>query len=255
MTGLGNEKSPKVESVTLEANGIDNPLPLQVGVTYKVHLRRNEEAYFRTSTAVVETKAILDARLTGARDGHLSGLLAISRADGTVLNNRFMQFNEADVARREVGVFAENSAAVVGLKLSNSGTEQHTFWLTLVSDREFRWVPLFGEVTPQPIRLNETQAGVLDRYESAYYASSAPVGKYRVYLDFEGSTRRRSNLIGYVAVLDADGGRQRQILTLNEVDTSFRASSEFLVKTERGVIIRVHNRSDAVKYALRLEAS
>jgi hypothetical protein len=63
---------------------------------------------------------------------------------------------------------------------------------------------------------------------------------------------RNTNIQGYLALLDADGGNQRQIIGFNVVGVSDRKIGTFSVRRDEPVILRVQNQHESVKYVLRL---
>ena len=59
-------------------------------------------------------------------------------------------------------------------------------------------------------------------------------------------------ILGAVALLDADGGNEQGVVRFSETDTSNRQVGEFSMKKDEPRILRIHNGSDTVSYALKI---
>jgi len=59
------------------AQGVDNPLPLKLGVTHEVKLYEDEKNHVRVSLSAGQYKAILDSRRTEGDSGNMTGSLSI----------------------------------------------------------------------------------------------------------------------------------------------------------------------------------
>ena len=93
-------------------------------------------------------------------------------------------------------------------------------------------------------------SGGLDAHEDVYYATRFTLGNYRISADF--THRERGNLKGFVAVLDEDGGNEQGLLRFNEYDISARQVATLTVKKDEPRILRIHNGSGTVSYALKI---
>jgi hypothetical protein len=109
-----------------------------------------------------------------------------------------------------------------------------------------------GKISPTPVQEAEAISGELDAFESAYYILPLKKGDYKVILDFTNSDGRNTNIQGYFALLDEDGGNQQNIIKLNEIDVSYRKLAPFSVKNDSNVIIRLKNEINNVKYGMRI---
>jgi hypothetical protein len=58
--------------------------------------------------------------------------------------------------------------------------------------------------------------------------------------------------MGYLAVLDADGGAQRGVVRMNEIDTTYRKSAPFTLKEDSTVVFRVKNDSYRVRHTVKI---
>ena len=59
-------------------------------------------------------------------------------------------------------------------------------------------------------------------------------------------------ILGAVTLLDADGGNEQGVVRFSETDITDRQVGEFSVKTDEPRILRIHNRSGTVSYALKI---
>ncbi len=100
--------------------------------------------------------------------------------------------------------------------------------------------------------LGEGASGLLGLNEAAYYMTSLRQGDYQIVVDFANAERRKTNILGSVALLDGDGGNYREIVRFNEVDVSYRKAGTFPVRNDGPFILNVQNNHDAVRYTVRL---
>jgi hypothetical protein len=206
------KSSTRVKTVPTEAHGANNPLSVNLGAIYKVTLEKNEESYFRLSSPAGDLKIVLDMRLADNSQSNLQSTLSVLDQDGGVIQQRAIDFNEIDVGYRKTALFSLKQPAILGFKLLNKNNTAN-FWLTVLKEPAPQLVPFFGEVVPKPLALGEVTSGVLDTREFVYYITSLPKGDYKVILDFSNSKRENTNIQGYLALLNSDGGNQRKILT------------------------------------------
>jgi hypothetical protein len=141
---------------------------------------------------------------------------------------------------------------ILGFKLLNTGGVTASFWLTVSTGAASEWIPLYGEVVPKPLRIGESQAAALDAGENAYYVISLSKGDYKVVLDFANSKRDNTNLQGYLAFLDADGGNQRKATTFNDINVSYRKAATLSLKKDETVVLRIHNENARVDYKVQI---
>ena len=101
----------------------------------------------------------------------------------------------------------------------------------------------------QQVRLGQPVKTVeLDTHEFVYYIISLKKGDYKALLDFANSAGKKTNLQGYLALLNKDGGDQKDMIKMNEIDVSYRKIASFSLKEDTTLIIRVENNSSGVNY-------
>ena len=243
---------PNVGSVPPpDANGIDNPAPIKLGAVQKVTLEKNEDYYFRLSAPAGAVKIIQDMRVSGDEDKHLLSTLSILDEHGAVLQADAVRVSEVDVALRKTAVVSLKPPVRAGLRLLNRGVAAD-FWIAVLAPEATSFIPLFGSVVPRPMSPARDSSGSLDRGQDAYYTTPLTPGKYRVIADFTRVPRVRGTILGAVTRLDADGGNEQGVVRFSETDMTNRQIGEFSVKTDEPRILRIHNRSGTVSYALKV---
>ena len=244
----GNKDLPVVK---VTPHNLDDPSPVKLNVTNEVTLDNNESSFFKMSLSAGEYKVVLDARNAAGRNTNLQGSLSILDQDGGVTEPNVINLNEVDTGYRKVYRFTVKKPATPGFKLTCSH-DRMDFWLTFLNASAPAPLPFFGEISPTPIQESQVISGTLDALESVYYTLPLKKGDYKVILDFTNADGRKTNLQGYLALLDEEGGDQQTILRMNEVDVSYRQVAPFLVKKDAAVIIRLKNQINYVKYAMRI---
>ena len=234
------------------AQGVDNPPLLKLGVTHKVALYENEENFVRISLAAGQYKAILDSRRTDGRAGNLLGSLSILNRDGVVTNKNVIRLNYIDSVCRGVYTFSLKTPTPLIFKLAN-GPKRQAYWLTLLSEPATSFLPFCNEVEPEPIEVGQTESGTLAENEFVYYNVSLTRGEYKVILDFANAANKRTNIGGFLATLDGDGGNHKELLFLNEIDTFSRKTGMFSVRKDADLIFRIYNRHNQVNYKLTVQ--
>ena len=249
----GRPSSLEVKTLSSPANGIDNPQSLDLGVVYKVTLDKNEEYYFRLSLPASDLKIFLDMRRVDNTNSNLRSTLSVLDQDGGVVEDRAVSFNEIDVGYRKTALLSSKRPVIFGFKLLNHG-DTADFWLTVLKENTSQFVPFFGEQLPQPLAVDskEGTSGELDKDEYVYYVTPLRKGDYKLVLDFSNSKRENTNIRGYLALLDSDGGNQREIIRFNEINVSYRKIATFSVKKDEPLIMKVYNANDGVKYTLKI---
>lgn len=236
----------------LLAQSADTPLPLELRVPVKVDLDRNESTYFRVALPAEEIRVILDVNRADERAGNIQAGLSILDRDGGVLQNNAIGFNEIDVRWRKVAYFNLKKPATMGFKVANSH-DKARFWLTVLKRSDLPLVPLFGEVVPKPLLPGEGKTGQLAEGDDAFYVTALPKGEYKAIAEFTNARRENSNIQGYLAFLDGDGGNQEGLIGFNEIDVSFRKTAGFTVKKDSAFVFRVHNSgSKTMNYLVRI---
>jgi hypothetical protein len=250
------EKKPEAQKEVVttppfEPHGINNPVSLKLGALNKVTLDKNEEYHFKLSSPASDLKIFLDMRRADNRNSNLQSTLSVLDQDGGVIRDRAISFNEIDVGYRKTALFTSKQPGSFGFKLLNKN-DTANFWLTVLKEPTSQFVPFFGELVPKPLSLGEDRSGVLDAREYVYYIISLSKGDYKVIVDFLNSKRENTNIQGYLALLDSDGGNQRTIIRFNEINVSYRKIATFSVKKDEPLIIKVHNTNKGVNYTVKI---
>ena len=245
------QSPPGKKAIPSEAHGINNPLPLELGVLYTTILEQNEESYFRLSSPASNVWICLDMRRMDNRKSNLMGRLSVLDEDGGVIQEDAIDFNEIDVGYRKTAFFSSKQPAILGFKLLNkNGTAK--FGLTVLPEAASKLLPFFGEVVPKALALGEDTSAVLDTGEDAYYITSLPKGDCKVILTFSNSNRKNTNIQGYLALLDPDGGNQRGIIGFNEINVSYRKIARLSLKKDQVTIVRIQNQGVNVNYTVKI---
>ena len=234
-----------------DANGIDNPAPIKLGAVQKVTLEKNEDYYFRLSAPAGAVKIIQDMRVSGDEEKNLLSALSILDEHGAVLQADAVRVSEVDVALRKTAVVSLKPPVRAGLRLLNRGVAAD-FWIAVLAPEATSFIPLFGSVVPRPMSPARDASGSLDRGQDAYYTTRLTPGKYRVIADFTRVPRVPGTILGAVTLLDADGGNEQGVVRFSETDMTNRQVGEFSVKKDEPRILRIHNRSGTVSYALKI---
>jgi hypothetical protein len=249
----GRSTSLEVKTLSSPANGIDNPQSLELGVVYKVTLDKNEEYYFRFSLPASDLKILLDMRRVDKTNSTLRSTLSVLDQDGGVVQDRAVSFNEIDVGYRKTALLSSKRPVTFGFKLLNHG-DTADFWLTVLKENTSQFVPFFGEQLPRPLTVDskEGTSGELDKDEYVYYVTPLRKGDYKLILDFSNSKRESTNIRGYLALFDSDGGNQREIIRFNEINVSYRKIATFSAKKDEPLIMKVYNANHSVNYTLKM---
>ena len=240
-----------VTDLPAEANGtINKPHPIDFAATYSLALDKDEEAYLKLPSPAREVTLVLDSRRVDGQTNNLISTLSLLDPNGAVINARALHLNEIDTGFRQVGTFSFRQPTALTIKLVNS-IDAARYWLTVLTSPGAPLMPFYGELVPTPLTVGQAVSGELDENEDRYYAVPLKTGDYTAILDF---TRpgKRDNFIGYLAVLDADGGNQRRVIALNEIEVSHRAVGVLAMKGDGVAIVRVKNQHGGVKYGLRI---
>jgi hypothetical protein len=243
----------RVVDVPSAETSADRPAPLAPGTIQKIGLGPNQEYYLQLPEPVGDLTIVADMRHIDNQSGNLQSRISLLDANGAVLQDRIINFNEIDVGARKTATWSTRQPQRVALRLLN-GDAPADFWLSVRPASALQFVPLFGSVVPQALSLGEAMSGLLDVNEDAYYVITLNQGDYQITVDFANAERQNTNIQGSVAILDADGGNCREIARFNEIDVSARKVETFLARDAGPVILNVQNTNAAVRYTLRLAA-
>jgi len=249
--GMDVDRWAVVNASSSEGGDIDNPSTLGLGTIHRISLEPSQEYYVRLSESAESLKVVLDMKRADNRHSNLLSRLSVLNRDGTVAEDSLINFNEVDTGARKTASWSTRQAAAIGFKLLNGNTPAD-FWLSVRQEPATQFVPFFGTVVPLPMQLGEEVSGLLGPDEDAYYMTSLGQGDYQIVVDFANAERRKTNILGSVALLDRDGGNYRESVRFNEVDVSYRKIGTFLVRNDGPAILKVQNNHETVRYTLRL---
>jgi len=248
---ITQQSSPAVKVVSSEDNRVDKPLPLELGITYKISLEPNGEYYFEYPSLLNNFKVVLDMRLASGNNSNLQSSLSVLDVYGATLKGNIIRYNEIDVSQRKTVSWSSKKPIVAGLKLRNDNSNA-VFWLTVVEEKFSQFIPFQGGTTPKLITLQESVSGDLNVNEYTYYITTLPKGEYVIILDFFNSHRRNTNIQGYLSILNSDGGKQRVVIKYNEIDVSYRKTATLTLKNNKTQIIKIQNESGSVNFNMKI---
>jgi hypothetical protein len=244
---------PTVVDASRTETSADDPVLLTPGIVHRISLDANGEYYVRLAAPTGDLQIVIDMRRVDGSNSNLQGTLAVLDANGTVLQDRFITFNEIGTGARKTATLPLRRSGPIGFKLLN-GDVPADFWLVVRPEAAAEFVPLFGSVVPMPLAVGEQASGVLDENEDAYYMLSVREGEHQVTIDVANAEKRNTNIQGLVALLDGDGGSYRELLRFNEIDVSSRKTQTFLAREGRAVLY-VMNTNDVIRYTMRVTGS
>jgi hypothetical protein len=245
-----NVHQPGAVDTTRTDTSANDPLPLTTGTLHRISLDANGEYHLRLAEPSGDLKIVIDMRRVDGDNSNLQSALAVLDSNGTVLQDRFITFNEIGTRARKTATLPVRRSAPLGFKLLN-GDAAADFWFIVRPEPAAEFVPFLGSLVPMPLRVGEQASGELDENEDAYYMLSVGDGDYEVTIDFANAEKRKTNIQGVVAMLDSDGGNYREIVRFNEIDVSSRKTQTFRVR-EGHAVLYVMNTNDIVRYTMRV---
>jgi hypothetical protein len=251
LSGTGDDvDQPAVVGTARTDTSVDDPLPLTMGTVHRMSLEANGEYYLRLEAPTGDLKILADMRRVDGQNSNLQSAVALLDENGTVLQDRFINFNEIGIGARKTATLALRRSGPAGFKLLNGGAPAD-FWFIVRPEPASEFVPLFGSTVPMALAVGEQASGVLDENEDAYYMLSVPEDDYQVTIDFVNAEKRNTNIQGLVSLLDSDGGNDRDIVRFNEIDVSSRKTQAFRTRGGRAVLY-VINSNDTVRYTIKV---
>jgi hypothetical protein len=235
----------------VKAQTINNPLPLKLGATSEFSLDRDERSFYKISLPAGSFKIVLDTRRENERGSNLQSNLSVLDQNGAPVASNVINFNQIDVDYRKVHSVSLKTPKTYIFKISSDQNDTK-FWLTVLKNTDATPFPFFGNIVPTPILLNETKTGSLEMGESVYYLMPLKKGNYKAVLDFANAEGKNTNIQGYLALLNADGGNQEQLIVMNEIDVAFRRVGSFMLKNDVTHIVRIKNDNYPINYTLKI---
>jgi TIR domain-containing protein len=230
----------------------DHPASIAFDTISRVRLLTNEAFYLRLPTPASDVDVVLDMRLVDDVVSNLQASLSVLDENGGVVRDSIIGFNEVDRMWRKTATYSASQPARHGFRMVNTAGAAD-FWLTVRRSGAPGLVPFFGETVPQTLEVGAEYRGRLATNDNAYYRASLPRGDYQAVLEFALQPAQQSNIGGSLSTLDASGGNATSVITLNEIDVSYRKSARFSVSRPEAVIFRVQNSHNVVGYLLRVE--
>lgn len=265
--------APKADPSHVRALGettVDKPAALEPGTTGQATLNQNASAYAAVRLAAgTEYKVIVDVRQ--GRSTNIQGSVSLLDEDGAEVSRDLVRFNEIDSQFRYVARVSVKAAGKYIVRVTNAN-EKASVWLTvapvpaepaasLTAADLARYdpkkpgpvpVPFCGDKLPELIRPGDEVTGRLDQGCTAYYAALLPKGDYKAVVGLTNAADRNTNIQGYLALLDGDGGGQHGVVKFNEIDVTSRKSGGFTLTEPGVVILRLQVGDEPMKYTLRL---
>ncbi len=251
-----------------DQSSVDRPAQLEPGMIGQVEVEQNSSAYFAMKCAgssdhliVVDTKK--------ENWTNLMGKISILDEDGVELQVTSMNVIDNQFRWVVRGV-KPSSDGMIRVRITNTSTSAR-FWVasapnpalpeSLTTKHLTEYdprnpgaipVPFMGLTLPKIIQPGAEIRGQLDELGSAYYIGRLPQGEYRIVSELTNASGAHTNIQGYLAMLDGDGGDQTKLVGFNEIDVTSRKSGSFKLKEPSMVIFRIATSGPAKKYTLRL---
>jgi len=222
------------------------------GAPVTFELSRDESSFQQLLLPAGDIRVVVDTRRQDGRSQEiLSARMSVVDGDGVPIGSLGFDFTEVDVARREVRYYRVKKPMTLGFKVTNHSADSK-FWLT-VTNAAAPFVPIEARRTPENIALREQKGGQLEPHRSAYYRVLLAKGTYRVIGELNDDNGRSKVLMGYVALLTADGGEQKTLFSFTDYDSSRREGGAFVIKNDATMIVRVHTGSSGLtNYSLKI---
>jgi hypothetical protein len=122
---------PPVQPAQDGAGVIESPFHLELGTPSKATLEKNEVSYFLASLPAGKFKVVLDTRQFDGKNTTLHSTLSITDADGAIVKDEVISFDEIDVAWRGTYNFSLKRPMKAGFKLTNFRNKAD-FWLVVL---------------------------------------------------------------------------------------------------------------------------
>jgi hypothetical protein len=241
-------------SLQVRAQDLDNPLPLKLDETYKADLFEKEENHFKISLPAGRYKILLDTRRNNWINTNLFGQLSILNNNGTLKKPNVISIGVVANLTRESYGFSLNSPSTFILKLTNYRWRQ-LFWLTVLKEPIRSFIPIVGEITPEPLTPGQIESGTLEHDQYIFYTAKVRRGDYNVVLEFAPTSGRTTSLSGSFHTFDEDGANSKYLISIIESSAKIvRKTGTFAARGESMMIFKVYNGSrKQVNYNLTIE--
>ncbi len=233
-------------------NTVDTPRLMALGETCSLHLEAEEVAYFMLSAPVQDLKITLDAERPRVRPPtNLQTKVELLNADGSGMRADPLFMNTVDVHSRSSVSFVLPKPKQIGFKITNIiyGVNLR---LTIQRKADVTFLPLFGRVEPGELQLDTDWTSVVNPFDDVYFRINLARGAYKALIDVSTADGTNTNLQMNVKLLPGDGSGDSNLLTVNEIATSFRQSASFSTKSQTPWIVRVYSTNNEHAYRVRL---
>lgn len=246
--GLPEESAEVIE---LSRGTVDDPEIIDFNKTYRVKLGKNEESFLQLSSAASGLMVVVDLLLSDYRNSNIQGTVSVLDADGVIIANKLVSFNEIDTSFRKLGNWSAPAHEKYGLKLLHKNSSG-VFFVTVMKPENAHLVPFLGSLNPVDISLEAPVKGQLEKNRRAFYAISLAAGSYKAIIDFVHTNGAHTNIQGYLAVLNSLGGEQEKIVSFNEIGVSHRKSQTFSLEEDTVMLFKIGNSSGTISYTLNV---
>lgn len=248
-----------MKMVTVEPHGIDDPLPTELGIIYKLTLKADESSYFKLAKPIKDVKFILDSQHAEKNDrGNIFGKLSITDQDGVIIKDEVIKFWDNGIGYRRKALFSSEQTTDFGFKITN-GQYSYNYYLTVLNPDDTPTVPIFGEIIPGSMEVGSSISGHLGVGDETYHAIHLAKGNYKILLDFATSNHKNDNIRGHLTLLDGDGagGNSERgpepLISFNEIDSFSRKSAVFPIEEEGTYVVKLRNISFGGDYTYNLK--
>ena len=268
------------------AKGVGSPLSLKQKVTAHFTLGKDEHAYYSVSLPKGTSLIVVDTRRTDGKWGddnseNVTGVLSYLDKSGHPVQGNTLNYHSTitwsfqQVGTRFVDRQNLQKPATIILDIHNKGIKCD-YWLTTFLNAPAvptsppvaspaLAVPLFGQIVPKPMTLDEEQTGRLAKNGYAYFAIPLQAGRYKATLTFSSVSGKTTDLNGDL-ILDDENGMtpegvgMMEITDIHWTDSPYSNTSKFTLKRGGVFLIKVSNQggssnevdNDAVNFTAKI---